>query len=125
MADRTCAVFDLAVALERSGVMWLDLAGPDVVVYPQIQALLEGYQNVRPLSAAERALLVAFLPLVHVEFALSEVAYFGTLLKDAASAEVAYTEYLLGHARWFAGDEGRALLDWLPAALARGVAAAP
>ncbi|MFT8464132.1 phosphotransferase enzyme family protein [Acetobacter persici] len=123
MADRTCAVFDLAVALERSGVMWLDLSGPDVVVYPQIQALLEGYQNVRPLSAAERALLVAFLPLVHVEFALSEVAYFGTLLKDPASAEVAYTEYLLGHARWFAGDEGRALLDWLPAALARGAAA--
>ncbi|OAG76068.1 putative homoserine kinase type II, PnuC-associated, THI-regulated branch [Acetobacter malorum] len=104
MADRTCAVFDLAVALERSGVKWLDLPSPGVVVYPQMQALLQGYQSVRPLSEAERALLVAFMPLVHVEFAFSEVAYFGALLKDAASAEVAYTEYLLDHARWFASQ---------------------
>lgn len=123
MADRTCAVFDLAVALERSGVKWLDLPAPGVVVYPQIQAMLEGYQSVRPLSEAERALLVAFLPLVHVEFALSEVAYFGTLLKDVASAEVAYTEYLLDHARWFGAPEGAALLEWLPVALARVPAA--
>ncbi len=125
MADRTCAVFDLAVALERSGVKWLDLPSPGVVVYPQMQALLAGYQSVRPLSEAERALLVAFMPLVHVEFAFSEVAYFGTLLKDAASAEVAYTEYLLDHARWFASKEGRALLRWLPTELARVPAARP
>lgn len=123
MADCTCAVFDLAVALERSGVKWLDLPSPGVVVYPQMQALLQGYQSVRPLSEAERALLVAFMPLVHVEFAFSEVAYFGTLLKDAASAEVAYTEYLLDHARWFASREGRALLGWLPTELARVPAA--
>lgn len=123
MADRTCAVFDLAVALERSGVKWLDLPSPGVVVYPQMQALLQGYQSVRPLSEAERALLVAFMPLVHVEFAFSEVAYFGALLKDAASAEVAYTEYLLDHARWFASREGRALLGWLPTELARVPAA--
>ncbi|KXV63986.1 aminoglycoside phosphotransferase [Acetobacter orleanensis] len=124
MADRTCAVFDLAVALERSGVKWLDLPAPGVVVYQQMRAVMEGYQSVRRLSAVERALLVAFMPLVHVEFAFSEVAYFGTLLKDAASAEVAYTEYLLDHARWFASAEGRDLLDWLPAELAR-VPAAP
>lgn len=124
MADRTCAVFDLAVALERSGVNWLNLPNRGVAVYRQMQVLLEGYQSVRPLSVAERALLVALLPLVHVEFAFSEVAYFGTLLKDAASAEVAYTEYLLGHARWFASPEGRELLDWLPTTLAR-VPAAP
>lgn len=123
MTDRTCAVFDLAVALERSGVKWLDLPSPGVVVYPQMQALLQGYQSVRPLSEAERALLVAFMPLVHVEFAFSEVAYFGALLKDAASAEVAYTEYLLDHARWFASREGRALLGWLPTELARVPAA--
>lgn len=125
MADRTCAVFDLAVALERSGVKWLDLPAPGVVVYPQMQALLAGYQSVRPLTEAERLLLVAFMPLVHVEFALSEVAYFGALLKDAASAEVAYTEYLLDHARWFTSKQGRALLRWLPKELARVPAARP
>ncbi|MFT9018503.1 phosphotransferase enzyme family protein [Acetobacter malorum] len=125
MADRTCAVFDLAVALERSGVKWLDLPAPGVVVYSQMQALLAGYQSVRPLTEAERLLLVAFMPLVHVEFALSEVAYFGALLKDAASAEVAYTEYLLDHARWFTSKEGRALLRWLPTELARVPAARP
>lgn len=125
MADRTCAVFDLAVALERSGVKWLELPASGVVVYRQMEALLQGYQSVRPLSEAERTLLVAILPLVHVEFAFSEVAYFGTLLKDAASAEVAYTDYLLGHARWFTSREGRGLLDWLPTELARVPAASP
>ncbi|QHM91021.1 phosphotransferase enzyme family protein [Acetobacter pasteurianus] len=127
MADRTCAAFDVAVAIERAMVDWLALPScsataqkaPDLVVWDQLAAFVAGYQHIRPLSAAERALVVAFLPLVHVEFALSETAYFGTLLQDQASAEVAYTEYLLGHARWFAqAQEGQELLARLPALLA-------
>ncbi|GBR55880.1 aminoglycoside phosphotransferase [Acetobacter senegalensis DSM 18889] len=127
MADRTCAAFDVAVAIERAMVDWLSLPScgataqqaRHLVVWDQLAAFVAGYQHIRPLSAAERAQVVAFLPLVHVEFALSETAYFGTLLQDEASAEVAYTEYLLGHARWFAqAQEGRELLARLPALLA-------
>lgn len=127
MADRTCAAFDVAVAIERSMVDWLALPScsamaqqaPHMVEWDQLAAFVTGYQHIRPLSAAERAQVVAFLPLVHVEFALSETAYFGTLLQDEASAEVAYTAYLLGHAQWFAqAPEGQELLARLPALLA-------
>ncbi|MDE7546370.1 phosphotransferase [Acetobacter fabarum] len=117
MADRTCASFDLAVALERAVVDWLALPATGLVAWEQVAALLEGYQSVRPLSALECAQVVAFLPLVHVEFALSEVGYFTGLVHDLASAEVAYTDYLLGHGRWFACGEGKALLARLPALL--------
>ncbi|WP_354860013.1 phosphotransferase enzyme family protein [Acetobacter fabarum] len=117
MADRTCASFDLAVALERAVVDWLALPAAGVVAWEQVAALLEGYQSVRPLSAGECAQVVAFLPLVHVEFALSEVGYFAGLVHDQASAEVAYMDYLLGHGRWFACGEGKELLARLPALL--------
>lgn len=122
MADRTCAAFDMAVAIERAMVDWLALGAQQVqplVAWEQLAAFVAGYQHIRPLNEAERAQMVAFLPLVHIEFALSETAYFGTLLQDKASAEVAYTEYLLGHAQWFAqAPEGQELLARLPPLLA-------
>lgn len=117
MAEQTCAPFDLAVALERAVVDWLALPAFGVVAWEQAAALLEGYQSVRPLSDLECAQVVAFLPLVHVEFALSEVGYFAGLVHDPASAEVAYTDYLLGHGRWFGFGEGQALLARLPVML--------
>lgn len=122
MADRTSASFDLAVAIERSGVDWLHLGHDDSVRYGQIKAFLAGYCGVRPLLASEQAEVVVFLPLCHIGFALSEVAYYGTMLGDAPSAEVAYESYLLGHGRWFAGAAGTALLTWLPSVLRAGAA---
>lgn len=119
MADRTCAPFDLAVALERAVVDWLALPVVGGIAWEQAEAFLAGYQSVRQLSYVECRQVVAFLPLVHVEFALSEVGYYATLVKDPASAEVAYTDYLLGHGRWFAHGEGKMLLDKLPAMLRR------
>ncbi|GAN64720.1 aminoglycoside phosphotransferase/kinase family protein [Acetobacter orientalis] len=113
MAERTCAPFDLAVALERSMIDWLHPEAQRTVYDAHITAFLQGYAQVRPLSAQERACVAAFLPLVHVEFALSEVAYFGGLLHDTASAEVAYTDYLLGHAQWFSTPQGQAVLHWV------------
>lgn len=111
MSDRTCAAYDLAVAIERTAITWL--APKYTVAWDQLTALLAGYQSIRPLSPTERKLVVAFLPLVHVEFALSEVSYYRTLVHDEASATVAYSDYLLGHAHWFAGPDGQALLNWL------------
>lgn len=51
------------------------------------------------------------LPLVHVGFALSEVAYFTGITGSPAYADVAYETFLIGHARWWQGPGGRALLD--------------
>ncbi|MEJ5116612.1 phosphotransferase [Gluconobacter cerinus] len=111
MSDFTCAAYDLAVAIERTAISWL--SSHFAVSWNQLNALLTGYHSVRPLTPQERELVVAFLPLVHVEFALSEVAYYSTLVQDKASAHVAYADYLLGHAQWFAGHDGQHLLNWL------------
>lgn len=65
----------------------------------------------RPLSATDYDALVALLPIVHTEFALSEVEYFDGILSAPEHAEVAYSTYLLGHTRWFATAHGQRLLD--------------
>jgi Ser/Thr protein kinase RdoA (MazF antagonist) len=113
LANRTLAVHDLATALERSAVAWLDLdeTGHAAADLDAVDALLDGYQSVRVLGERETAALAAVLPVVHVEYALTEIAYFAGVVSSPANADLAYDGYLLGHARWFAGPDGTALLD--------------
>jgi len=145
LANRTFAVHDLATALERATVSWLDLAGPagsspDLAGPGQahpggagldredpdgtvpgraeadldaIDAFLDGYESVRPLTPAEAAALPEVFPVVHVEYALSEVEYFAGVVSSPANADLAYDGYLLGHAAWFATPAGAAVLDHL------------
>jgi Ser/Thr protein kinase RdoA (MazF antagonist) len=125
LANRTFAAHDLAVAIERSTVTWLDLAesGQARADLEAVDALLDGYESVRPLGPAEAAALAGALPVAHVEFALSELEYFAGVTGSAANADLAYDGYLIGHARWFAGPGG-ALLGHLRRR-ARRVRAAP
>ena len=115
LASRTFAVHDLATALERAAVSWLDLAdaGRAEADLEAIDAFLDGYESVRPLSAAEAVALPEVFPVVHVEYALSEVEYFAHVVSSAANADLAYDGYLLGHAAWFATPDGTAVLDHL------------
>jgi len=113
LSDRTTAVYDLATAIERNTIPWLDIhqgaaAAADLA---QVSGLLNGYLGARPLSAEERAALVAVLPLVHVGYALTEIDYFHGTTRSAANADLAYHGYLLGHCAWFESVQGRALLD--------------
>lgn len=108
LAERTTPVFDLATAIERSTVSWLDRE--PVARLDLVDALVTGWTSVRPFSRVEAAALPALLPLVHVDFALSEVAYYGGVTRSAANADLAYEGYLLGHARWFGTAQGRRLL---------------
>ena len=105
---------DLALALERAVVSWLDLpeAGTASADLAAAAFLLDGYQTVRPLTRAEAAALPPLLPVVHVEYALSEADYFTSVAVSTASADLAY-EYLTGHARWFGQPPGAALLGFL------------
>ncbi|MFJ2449201.1 phosphotransferase enzyme family protein [Pseudomonas sp. NPDC087626] len=115
LADRTFALFDLATAIERNAIPWLELdsGGSAPAALDDIDALLAGYASVLPLSAAELLTLAALLPLVHVDFALSEIAYFNGVVGCAASADIAYKAYLIGHTRWFSTDAGHCLLEHL------------
>lgn len=114
LSDRTTAVHDLATALERNTIGWLDPARP--VHLGQAAALLRGYTSVRPLSAAEAGALPALLPLVHAEFALSELGYFHRVTRSPENAALAYA-YYVDHAAWFGTAPGAAYLDQVREAL--------
>ena len=115
LANRTFAVHDLATALERATVSWLDLIdlGRAEADLDAIDALLDGYESVRPLTPAEAAALPEVFPVVHVEYALSEVEYFADVVSSPANADLAYDGYLLGHAAWFGTSDGSTVLDHL------------
>ncbi len=109
LATRTCALHDLATAIERTAIPWLDLAegrGAAAADACAAAALLAGYQTLHPLSDADVETIVQLLPLVHVEFALSEVDYFAGILGDRDQAMLAWRGYLIGHARWFRSAPG-------------------
>jgi len=116
LADRTNAVHDIAHAIERNIVEWLvlvnDPAHPeDVSIHlDHLNALLEGYESVRPLSHEESGALAPMVALCHAEFALSEADYFLGNLHSEEKAVMAYDGWLVGHARWFRGA-GRKLID--------------
>jgi Ser/Thr protein kinase RdoA (MazF antagonist) len=118
LCDRTNAVHDLAHAIERNIVAWLalvdDPAHPNLVPvhFDHLQALLNGYDSVRPLSQSEAAALAPMTALCHAEFALSETDYFLSVLHSEEKARMACEGYLVEHARWFRGA-GNKLLDAL------------
>ncbi|MGD0831862.1 MAG: phosphotransferase, partial [Terracidiphilus sp.] len=113
LADRTNAVHDLAQAIERNIVEWLELR--EVIEVPlhldHLEALLNGYESVRPLSNEEAAAIAPMTALCHAEFALTEADYFLGILHSKEKARVASADYLVGHARWFRSAGGRKILD--------------
>ena len=114
LAARTFALFDLATAIERNAIAWLALDGGDAAVHADIAlALIDGYRQRRPLDASEVALLADLLPLVHLDFALSEVEYFHAITGSREHADVAYDTFLLGHAAWFGTPPGQRLRQTL------------
>ena len=120
LADRTNAVHDLAQAIERNIVEWLGLvqdpAREDVPIhFDHLQALLNGYESVRPLSSREAEALAPMTALCHTEFALSEADYYLGVLHSPERARMASVDYLVGHAKWFRSRRGQTLLNALRA----------
>jgi Ser/Thr protein kinase RdoA (MazF antagonist) len=115
LSDRTTRIYDLATAIERNTIPWLDIQdgrdGPALLA--QVDALLDGYSGTAALSALECAALVAVLPIVHLGYALTEIDYFHGITGSTANAELAYDGFLLGHCRWFGRAHGTALLAHL------------
>jgi Ser/Thr protein kinase RdoA (MazF antagonist) len=115
LADRTNAVHDLAQAIERNIVEWLELKPSKrqevPVHFDHLRALLDGYQSLRPLREEESAALAPMTALCHAEFALTEADYFLRVLHSENNARVCMEDYLIGHARWFRSSGGKMLLD--------------
>lgn len=117
LASPTSALFDLATAIERNAIAWLEPERGMQAVHVDIAlALLAGYRNVLPVSAERVHLLADLLPVVHLDFALSEVEYFHGATGSIANADAAYHDFLLDHAHWFRTAAGQSLLAALHAA---------
>lgn len=117
LCSPTFALFDLATAIERNAIRWLELPQREDIADAGIaRALVEGYASVRPLSAADRRLVADLLPVVHLDFALSEIEYFHGVTHNATHARLAWDAFLIGHARWFEGSAGRELQAAIAAA---------
>lgn len=113
LADLSCAAHDLANAIERCAVQWLRLGQgeDDAIAEPEAAiALLAGYATVIPLSRADVETIVRLLPLIHIEFALSEIDYFNGVLGEPDHATLAWDGYLLGHAEYFLSVPGQDFL---------------
>jgi Ser/Thr protein kinase RdoA (MazF antagonist) len=119
LCDRTNAVHDLAHAIERNIVEWLELVDhpnqPDEVPVhmDHLRAFLTGYETIRPLDEAEAAALAPMTALCHAEFALSETDYFLGVLHSKEKARMAHDGWLVGHAAWFHSATGEKLLNAL------------
>ncbi|HEU0198019.1 MAG TPA: phosphotransferase [Nevskiaceae bacterium] len=111
LAAQTFAWYDLATAVERNAIAWLHLERGSAAAFPATaRALVAGYGRVRPLNDEDRALVAALLPIVHLDFALSEIDYYSGITHSAANADVAYRTFLLDHFAWFATRPGQYLL---------------
>ncbi len=111
LSAATFALFDLATAIERNAISWLQLQhGFDAVHADIARALISGYRQKRALDADAVHLLADLLPLVHLDFALSEVEYFNAL-GDTQKSDMAYDTFLRGHTGWFNTSPGRTLLN--------------
>jgi Ser/Thr protein kinase RdoA (MazF antagonist) len=119
LADRTCAIHDIAHAIERNIVEWLALTQDPVndntvpIHLDHLHALLAGYESIRPLSREEAAALAPMAALCHAEFALTEADYFLGVLHSPEKGRLATEGYLVAHARWFHSSRGQTLLNAL------------
>jgi len=115
LANRGVAIHDLAVALERATIDWLALGrtGRAEADLDAMDALIDGYEQVRPLTGTEAMLLPDLLPLAHLEYALSEVEYFGAVVGSTKDVALAYEGYFLGHSEWFESRNGAAVVEHL------------
>lgn len=108
----TFALYDLATAIERNAIAWLHLERGMQAIFPQTaSALIQGYAEILPLTQPDLELLPDLLPLVHMDFALSEVEYFHDVIGAHDHADLAWESFLLGHAAWFSTPPGSALLQ--------------
>jgi Ser/Thr protein kinase RdoA (MazF antagonist) len=109
LCNLATAGYDLAVAIERACVEWLAPPGRRRVFGDDMVALVRGYLAVRPPSPEERSALPHLLPLVHVDYALSEIEYFHGIVGSAQNTRLAYDGYLLGHLAWFGSGAAQEL----------------
>ncbi|HUZ84041.1 MAG TPA: phosphotransferase [Gaiellales bacterium] len=108
-ADFGPRILDLAVAVERNCFFWNRLSAGERGAYDleHAAALTAGYESATPLQPAERAAFADVLGCCQFEYGISFLDYYWGVERDREKADWAWDTFVLGHARWWQGGEGR------------------
>jgi Ser/Thr protein kinase RdoA (MazF antagonist) len=112
-ADHAPRLLDLAVAVERNCFFWNRIsAGDDAALdLRQAELLVRAYDAETPLEPIERVVLADVLAVCQFEYGISFLDYYAGVERDRAKADWAWTDFVLGHARWWCSPAGRAAAD--------------
>ena len=108
-ADFGPRLLDLAVAVERNCFFWNRLSAGEPGAYDldHAAALIGAYESVTPLTDAERLAFPDVLACCQLEYGISFLDYYWGIERDRPKADWAWETFVLGHARWWQGEEGR------------------
>ncbi|MFT4021419.1 MAG: phosphotransferase [Acinetobacter sp.] len=122
LSDCNSIAYDIAVTIERNFIDWLQYyENKEITVDEQgLQAFILAYlSEYKPVDALR--LVPQLLPIVHVDFAISELEYFMGITHNVNHADAAYFDWLIGHTQWFVGEQGQAFLARLTAQIEQGI----
>ena len=102
-------MLDLAVAVERNCFFWNRISDGEDGAYDLGAAarLVDAYRSQQELTPVERAAFADVLAICQFEYGISFLDYYWGLEQDRAKADWAWHTFVLGHARWWQGEEGR------------------
>jgi Ser/Thr protein kinase RdoA (MazF antagonist) len=108
-ADFAPRVLDLAVAVERNCFFWNRISEGEAGAYDLDAAarLVGAYRSESELTAEEREAFADVLAICQFEYGISFLDYYWGLEQDRPKADWAWQTFVLGHARWWQGEEGR------------------
>lgn len=115
MADFNTAVFELAMALERHTIQWLDVMNGDADSYrlDLARAIISGYHAVRPLTDVEKEILPDVLAVSQIEGGVTLIDYWLRSHGRGQDISWGYDVDFLAHGRWYRSPSGVAYLNGL------------
>ena len=115
LTDLSFRLYDLAVALDRNCIRWLDIQDGrnDAVRFDLIGLFLDGYNSVFPIDEDELKFLSILLPVHQLDLAVSNIEYYFGFEQNRARADWVYDVYLTGHLSFYQKSAGREIIEFI------------
>ncbi len=112
-ADHAPRLLDLVTAVERNCFFWNRISAGDDAAFDlrQAELLVRAYDAETPLEPIERVVLADMLAVCQFEYGISFLDYYAGVERDRAKADWAWSDFVIGHARWWGSPAGLAAAD--------------
>lgn len=117
LSNQNNFLYDLAVAIDRNTLYWLDLLSGKKGSYNLIHAkkIIENYKTIIADKRKEFLPYLSYLShalvLHRIEFALSLLNYYWNIEKSKFKAQWCLDVYIFAHGEWFHSNEGKLFLE--------------